>query len=182
VPVVPVFVNGVATPLGPVSRVRALGAAIGEAAAGLHKRVLFLGSGGLSHDPPVPTLDGAPPKVAEALIEGHAPTPEQRAKGEARVVKAGRDYAAGATTMIPINPTWDNQLLDVLEKGALAEFDTWTVSWMAEQGGGSAHEVRTWIAAFASLTASGPYTMTSRFYEAIPAWIAGFAVATAEQR
>jgi 2,3-dihydroxyphenylpropionate 1,2-dioxygenase len=182
VPVVPIFVNGVATPLGPVSRIRALGTAIGEAAAELDKRVLFLGSGGLSHDPPVPVLEGAPPRVANALIEGHPPTPEQRAKGEQRVIQAGRDYAAGSATMIPINPTWDNLLLDHLEKGELAEFDSWSVEWMAAEGGGSAHEVRTWIAAFASLAASGPYEMTSRFYEAIPAWIAGFAVATARSR
>jgi 2,3-dihydroxyphenylpropionate 1,2-dioxygenase len=53
---------------------------------------------------------------------------------------------------------------------------------MAVQGGGSAHEVRTWIAAYASLAATGKYEMTSRFYEAIPAWIAGFAVTTAEGR
>jgi 2,3-dihydroxyphenylpropionate 1,2-dioxygenase len=182
VPVVPIFVNGVATPLGPVSRIRALGTATGEAAAELDKRVLFLGSGGLSHDPPVPVLEGAPPRVANALIEGHPPPPEQRAKGEQRVVQAGRDYAAGSTAMIPINPTWDNLLLDHLEKGELAEFDSWSVEWMAAEGGGSAHEVRTWIAAFASLAASGPYEMTSRFYEAIPAWIAGFAVATARSR
>jgi 2,3-dihydroxyphenylpropionate 1,2-dioxygenase len=86
VPVVPVFVNGVATPLGPVARIRVLGTAIGEAAAELDKRVLFLTSGGLSRDPPVPVLDGAPSKVADALIEGHPPSPEQRAKGEQRVV------------------------------------------------------------------------------------------------
>ncbi|WNZ07381.1 3-carboxyethylcatechol 2,3-dioxygenase [Streptomyces sp. 11x1] len=181
VPVVPVFINGVATPLGPVSRVRALGTALGRAAAGLDKRVLFLASGGLSHDPPVPVLDGAPPRVADALIEGHPPTPEQRAKGEERVVQAGRDYAAGSTAMIPINPVWDNRLLDHLERGELTEFDSWTVEGMAKEGGGSAHEVRTWIAAYASLAAaSGSYEMNSRFYEAIPAWIAGFAVTTAK--
>ncbi|MER5178255.1 3-carboxyethylcatechol 2,3-dioxygenase [Streptomyces sp. NPDC002896] len=181
VPVVPVFINGVATPLGPMSRIRALGTAIGEAAAELDRRVLFLGSGGLSHDPPVPVLDGAPPRVADALIEGHPPTPEQRARGEERVVQAGRDYAAGSARMIPINPVWDNQVLDTLESGRLPEVDDWGVEWMGAEGGGSAHEVRTWIAAFASLAASGPYRMTSRFYEPIPEWIAGFAVATAEQ-
>src|SRR3954468_9295862 len=37
VPVVPVFVNGVATPLGPVGRIRALGTALGEAAAELDR-------------------------------------------------------------------------------------------------------------------------------------------------
>ncbi|GHH88993.1 hypothetical protein [Streptomyces capitiformicae] len=84
--------------------------------------------------------------------------------------------------MIPINPAWDNRLLDHLERGELAEFDSWTVEGMAKEAGGSAHEVRMWIAAFASLAATGPYAMTSRFYEAVPAWIAGFAVATAEGR
>jgi 2,3-dihydroxyphenylpropionate 1,2-dioxygenase len=182
VPVVPVFINGVATPLGPVSRVRALGTALGEAAVALDRRVLFIGSGGLSHDPPVPVLDGAPPRVADALIEGHPPTPEQRARGEQRVVLAGQQYAAGNTTMKPINPTWDNDVLDLIESGALAKFDTWTVDGMAAEGGGSGHEVRTWIAAFASLAATGRYELTSRFYEPVPAWIAGFAVATAVAR
>jgi 2,3-dihydroxyphenylpropionate 1,2-dioxygenase len=179
VPVVPVFVNGVATPLCPMRRIRALGSAVGQAAATLDRRVLFLASGGLSHDPPVPVLAGAPPKVADALIEGHSPTPEQRSRAEGRVVQAGREYAAGSTTMVPINPAWDNRLLDLLEQGALGEFDSWTVEDMAAEGGGSAHEVRTWVAAFASLAASGDYRMNYRFYEPIPAWIAGFAVATA---
>jgi 2,3-dihydroxyphenylpropionate 1,2-dioxygenase len=181
VPVVPVFVNGVATPLCPMRRIRALGSAVGQAAAALDRRVLFLASGGLSHDPPVPVLAGAPPKVADALIEGHSPTPEQRSRAEGRVVQAGREYAAGSTAMIPINPAWDNRLLDLLERGALGEFDSWTVEDMAAEGGGSAHEVRAWVAAFASLAASGDDRMNYRFYEPIPAWIAGFAVATAQQ-
>lgn len=83
--------------------------------------------------------------------------------------------------MIPVDPAWDNRLLDHLEKGELAEFDSWTVAGMAQEGGGSGHGVRTWIAAFASLAATGPYAMTSRFYEPIPAWTAGFAVATARR-
>jgi 2,3-dihydroxyphenylpropionate 1,2-dioxygenase len=179
VPVVPVFVNGVATPLGPVSRIRALGTAVGQVAAELDKRVLFLGSGGLSHDPPVPVLQGAPPRVADALIEGHPPTPEQRAKGEERVVQAGRDYAAGASSMIPINPEWDNHLLDLLEKGDLAELDSWTVSWMGEQGGGSGTKSVRGSPPSPHWLPPGSYTMTNRFYRAIPEWIAGFAVATA---
>src|SRR6201993_853418 len=162
VPVVPIFINGVATPLCPVARIRALGNAVGEAATDLDRRVLFLASGGLSHDPPVPVLDGAPPRVADALIEGHPPTPEQRTRGEGRVIEAGRQYAAGATTMIPINPGWDNSFLDLLEDGPLGEFDTWTVEAMAAEGGGSAHEVRAWIAAFASPAAVGGHPIGPR--------------------
>ena len=179
IPVVPVFVNGVATPLGPLHRIRSLGAAAGQAAAGLGRRVLFLASGGLSHDPPVPVLQGAPPRLADALIEGSQPTPEQRERGEQRVVQAGRDYAAGSTAMIPINPAWDGRVLDLIESAELAGFDSWTPDGMAAEGGKSAHEIRTWIAAHASLAAIGPYELTSRFYEPIPAWIAGFAITTA---
>ncbi|UGT62686.1 3-carboxyethylcatechol 2,3-dioxygenase [Nocardia asteroides] len=179
VPVVPVFVNGVATPLGPLHRIRALGTAIGRAAADLDKRVLHLASGGLSHDPPVPVLAGAPPRVAEALIEGHPPTLQQRARGEERVVQAGRDYVAGTSAILPINPDWDNEVLDLLAAGDLSAFDDWTVEAMSRRGGGSAHEVRTWVAAFAALAANGGYQLKSRFYEPIPAWIAGYAAVTA---
>ncbi len=179
VPVVPVYINGVATPLGPVSRIRALGDAVGRAAAELDRRVLFIASGGLSHDPPVPVLEGAPPPVAHALIEGIVPTPEQRARGEQRVLQGALDYVAGTSTMRPLNPEWDNLVLDTLAAGRLNDVDEWSNAWFEEEGGGSAHEVRTWIAAYASLAASGPYEMTHRFYRAIPEWIAGFSVTTA---
>ena len=39
--------------------------------------------------------------------------------------------------------------------------------------------MRTWIAAFATLGAAGPYTVRSSFYRPIPEWIAGFATVTA---
>lgn len=84
--------------------------------------------------------------------------------------------------MIPINPDWDNLVLDTFEKSDLTDIDDWTVGWMGAEGGGSSHEVRTWIAAYSSLAATYPYTMTSRFYERVPEWIAGFSVTTATPR
>ena len=68
VPVIPIFINSVATPLGPLHRSRALGAAVGGFLAALDRRVLVVGSGGLSHDPPVPTL-----KTAEVSTPPRAP-------------------------------------------------------------------------------------------------------------
>lgn len=180
VPTVPVFVNGVATPLGPVRRIRQFGKALGEAASLLDKRVLFLASGGLSHDPPVPILAGAPARVAEALIRGNPPTPEQRARGEQRVVQSGIDLAAGTSTRKPLNPEWDNEVLDVVASGDIEQFDGWTNEFFEEQGGGSSHEARTWVAAYAALAASGPYELRSRYYRPIPEWVAGFAVTTAK--
>ncbi|MGY2092369.1 3-carboxyethylcatechol 2,3-dioxygenase [Nocardia gipuzkoensis] len=176
--VVPVFINGVAAPFGLPHRIRSLGLALGQAARELQKQVLFVGSGGLSNDLPMPSIMSATQRVAEPLIEGH-PTPEQRARIEHRVLVTGVNYRAGARSPIPINPHWDNHVLDVFEHGTLDEVDRWSAAWMGEEGGGSAHEVRTWIAAYASLSATGSYHTTTRFYEPVPEWVVGFSVATA---
>ncbi|WP_269803644.1 3-carboxyethylcatechol 2,3-dioxygenase [Pseudonocardia kujensis] len=179
VPVVPVFINCVAEPLGPVARIRLLGEAIGRGVAGLDKRVLLMGSGGLSHDPPVPQFAGAPPAVAERLIAGRNPTAEERSVREARVIDAVGAFAAGMSDLMPLNPEWDTALLDVLASGDLEQIDAWPNDWFVEQAGHSSHEVRTWIAAYAALGSAGRYEIESSFYEAIPEWIAGFGLTTA---
>ncbi|ABG92354.1 3-(2,3-dihydroxyphenyl) propionic acid dioxygenase [Rhodococcus jostii RHA1] len=179
VPTVPIFINSVAEPLGPVSRVRLLGEAVGRAAANLDKRVLFVGSGGLSHDPPVPQFATAPTEVKEKLIDGRNPTEAERNAREQRVIDAGRDFAAGVATIAPLNPEWDRNLLDVLTSGEIEQIDSWTNEWFVEQAGHSSHEVRTWIAAYAAMSAAGKYRVTSTFYREIPEWIAGFGISTA---
>ena len=75
--VIPIFINSVATPLGPLHRCRTLGTAVGSYLATLNKRVLVMGSGGLSHDPPVPTLATATPAVVERIVHGRPMTSEQ---------------------------------------------------------------------------------------------------------
>jgi 2,3-dihydroxyphenylpropionate 1,2-dioxygenase len=179
VPTVPIFINSVAEPLGPVSRVRLLGEAVGRAAANLDKRVLFVGSGGLSHDPPVPQFATAPTEVKEKLIDGRNPTEAERNAREQRVIDAGRDFAAGVATIAPLNPEWDRNLLDVLTSGEIEQIDSWTNEWFVEQAGHSSHEVRTWIAAYAAMSAAVKYRVTSTFYREIPEWIAGFGISTA---
>lgn len=178
-PVVPVFVNSVAEPMTPVRRARQLGAAVGRAALGLGRRVLVVGSGGLSHDPPVPRLAGASPQVAERLIAGRNPTPAQRAEHEARVIATGRAFAAGTATIAPLNPGWDRELMRLLATGGFDEIDTWPNAEFVAKAGRSSHEVRTWIAAYAALSAAGPYRVETTFYRPIPEWIAGFGVTTA---
>lgn len=179
VPVVPVFINCVAEPLGPVARARHLGAAVGRAAAGLDRRVLLVGSGGLSHDPPVPQLRGAPPEVAERLIAGRNPTAQERAVREARVVGAIADFAAGTSDLMPLNPHWDADMMALLASGEIERIDDRPNTWFVEHAGHSSHEVRTWIAAYAALGAAGRYAVETSFYEAIPEWIAGFGLTTA---
>lgn len=180
VPVVPIFVNCVAEPLGPISRSVALGRVVGECLdGGEDRRVLLVGSGGLSHDPPIPKLDGASGAVAELLTGVRETTVEERRERERRVVEVGRTFAAGTAELRDLNPLWDREFIDHLAEGEFELFDKWTNDDITRKAGGSAHEIRTWIAAYAALASAGEYRMLSRFYEAIPEWIAGFGVTTA---
>ena len=182
VPVVPVFINCVADPLGPAVRARHLGAAVGKAVGGMGRRVLVVASGGLSHDPPVPRLSEAPPEVVERLTHGRNPTREQRAQRESRTVAAADDFVQGRGPYRPLNPEWDALVLRSLAAGDFAAVDGRPNEWFIEQGGHSAPEVRTWIAAYAALASQGPYEVLSTFYRAIPEWFAGFATTTAVPR
>lgn len=178
-PVIPIFINSVATPLGPLHRCRTLGTAVGSYLATLGKRVLLVGSGGLSHDPPVPTLSTATPQVVERIVHGRPMTPEQRSARQTAVMDAAKSFAAGDSDLAPLNPEFDRQFLEIVDSGHLGDLDTWSNSFIANEGGNSAHEIRTWVAAFAALAAAGPYRTAVRYYRPAPELIAGFAVRTA---
>jgi 2,3-dihydroxyphenylpropionate 1,2-dioxygenase len=181
-PVIPVFINSVATPLGPLRRVRALGSAVGDYLATLDKRVLVLGSGGLSHDPPVPTLATAPPAALQRIVHGAPMSSQQREARQTAVMDAAHTFAHGESPLQPLNPDWDQAFLELLDTGRLPEVDAWSTDWIESEAGLSAHEVRTWVAAFAALSAAGPYETGSRYYRPAPELIAGFAVRTAVLR
>jgi 2,3-dihydroxyphenylpropionate 1,2-dioxygenase len=178
-PVIPIFINSVATPLGPLHRCRTLGTAVGSYLATLGKRVLVVGSGGLSHDPPVPTLATATPQVVERIVHGRPMTPEQRSARQTAVMDAAKSFAAGESGLAPLNPEFDHQFLGIVDSGQLGDLDKWSNSFIANEGGNSAHEIRTWVAAFAALAAAGPYRTDVRYYKPAPELIAGFAIRTA---
>lgn len=180
-PVIPVFINAVAAPLGPIHRACALGAAVGGYLATLDLRVLILGSGGLSHDPPIPTLATAPPAIRDRLLHGTAMSAEQRQARQDAVIAAARDFAAGTSNLAPLNPEFDQRFLAIIDSGRLDDLDDWSNSFITESGGGSAHEIRTWAAAFAALAAQGGYRTVNRYYRPAPELIAGFAIRTAER-
>ena len=178
-PVIPIFINAIGVPLGPLRRCRALGTAVGNYLATLDKRVLVIGSGGLSHSPPVPTLATASPAVLQRIVHGEPMTSEQRQARQTAVMDAAKSFAGGDSDLQPLNPVWDHQLLEIIDGGRLSEFDSWSNSFVLYEGGGSAHEVRTWLAAFSALATAGPYETTVRYYKPAAQLIAGFAIRTA---
>lgn len=176
-PVIPVFINSAAPPLGPLARTRQLGAAIGKFFAQRDQRVLVVGSGGLSHDPPVPDLDTAPPALAERLVSGRPLTEQEAERKHSGAIAEGKRLAAGTSDRRALSPEWDAEFLDVVASGALSALDGWTNDRIGEHGCG-AHEIRTWVAAYSALAATGSYEVTYRYYRPVPEYIAGFAVTT----
>ncbi len=180
-PVIPIIINSVAPPFGPYRRIRKLGEAVGRFLAGLDKRVLILGTGGLSHEPPVPLLAGAQDDTANFLIAGRNPTPEGRAARQARTIATGKIFGTAECALTPLNEAWDLAFIDTLVQGRLAEIDDFNIDEISKIAGRSTHEVRTWVAAFSAMAAAGSYTARKDYYRPINEWIAGYGAVSAWQ-
>lgn len=177
--VIPIFVNCAASPLPRFDRVRALGRAVGEWARRANERVLIVGSGGLSHDPPMPALANASPEVRNRLVKGAPLAHAQRFTRQARASAEGLAMAAGTSSLLPANAAWDRVLLDAFLAGDLGVLDDTSDTAITEQGGRGGHEARAWIAALATL---GPgYHATEIFHEVINEWITGMGILVATE-
>ncbi|TCB70675.1 3-carboxyethylcatechol 2,3-dioxygenase [Acinetobacter sp. ANC 4216] len=183
-PTIPIFVNGAAAPMPTTKRTIALGRAVGQFIQSLNlenERVLILGTGGLSHDPPTPQMGSVPPEVEEFLIAGRNPTAEAREARQAKVIAVGQQLAAGDTSVsVPLNRDWDLALLEKFKSADFAALEAMTEAEIRRDGGRGGQEVRAWMAAFAALHEIGHYQMTTHCYEDISEWIAGFGIVSAE--
>lgn len=174
--VLPIFINCVGAPRPPLARVMALGRVVGEFAGRLERRVLLIGSGGLSHDPPIPALHGAPADVRERLIAGGALAADVRAARQARVLAEGLNQATGSSDCTPVNPVWDRQFLDALLTQNFSAFSAYSDEAITRDGGRGGHEVRCWLACAAAMAALGAPPPRLEYYAPIPIWVAGFGV------
>ena len=161
-PVIPIFVNALCHPRPAFRRCREFGEAVGQFAATLGRRVLFLGSGGLSHETGAvfPQVDAAPDKaVRDYLIHGGSAGELSREQWR-RNLNVGLDEVnALLVERVPgvgsVNREWDRRFLDVLVGPNLAAFDAWQDEDVLKEAGNGAGEVREWIAAAAAARAAG---------------------------
>jgi 2,3-dihydroxyphenylpropionate 1,2-dioxygenase len=171
-PVIPIFVNSLAHPRPSLRRCRLLGEAVGTFAAGLGKRIAFLGSGGLSHEtgdifPQYGEAEDA--GIRDYIVHGGAQgnlTRETWLKnlhdGLQQVNQMLLDHVPGVGQ---IRPEWDDMFLRTFCAGDLTAFDSWSDRDLLANGGNGAGEVRQWIAAFAAAQAAGVRDVSVDYYE-----------------
>ena len=150
VPLIPIIVNAIGFPLFPVRRAAQLGTAVGRAVCARFERTLFVGTGGMSHNPPFPE-----------------PRP-----GAVRFTPAERK-ASLASALNYVDPDWDRAILAGMSAGRSNLLSSLSQADLDVRGGGS-NEVRTWAAAWA---AAGCQPAAYTAYELVEEWITGMGVA-----
>jgi len=178
-PFIPVFVNTAFAPRPTFARVRALGRAVGKCAEAHPERILIIGSGGLSHDPPIPALAGADPQVRAQLINGNDLTFQQRFARTSLVMQEGEKMMKGESKLRPLNPAWDQAMLDAFTTSKLDILDDIPDDELTRTAGRGGHEIRTWFATLAAFDVVGGYEASVEFYEPIEAWLTGMGILTA---
>lgn len=177
VPVIPVFINCITTPFVPFRRTRMLGESIGRWAKASGKRVLLLGSGGMSHHPTryYPAKgEGDPDVEAWQLSGGDDPgsmTPAQwlerlevmHHEGAEMIVRGER-----TAKHMRLNEESDRKFLQLFTSGKLDGFDSWDQYKLVEEGGIGSMELHTWIAAAAAHETAGGDKPELDFYTVAP--------------
>ncbi len=170
-PVLPIFVSCLQPPFSPFARARALGDAVGAFAKTLpHDRILFVGTGGLAHDPYhlFPPIDEVQPEWRPYILHGKAQSevPQQAwIDYEIAEHRAGAQFLIGDQVtheMIGLKDAWDKAFLNSFCSDDLSVFDGWDPYRVMADAGIGAVETQSWIAAGqAMLTASGAPPRTS---------------------
>jgi 2,3-dihydroxyphenylpropionate 1,2-dioxygenase len=176
--VIPIFVNCAGDPRPTFRRVRRFGEEVGRFFATTGLDVLFIGSGGLSHDPPTPRPD-APRELLARLIDRHTPEEAEYRRRESRVIANAHELAAGVGPLLAPDRNWDKTFIDRLLNNRLDRCDHYRDDQVDRDAGFGGHEARVWLAAFAAMRASNAAAASLDFYRVIPEWITGMAVAQA---
>ena len=170
VPIVPLVINVFAPPLPTLGRCAGLGTAIRAAAATFPdaRRVVVIGSGGLSHRLPWPDWRDPHGDDEEFMVQAWLDGRGNWASYDTRrrqIIRAARSA---------ISPDFDNWFLTLLEQGAAASVCALSTDELERRAGNGAQEIRTWLIAAAAL---GHAPARRLAYEQVPDWLTGMGVA-----
>lgn len=187
-PVLPIFVSCLQPPFSPFARARALGEAVGGFARTLdYRRILFVGTGGLAHNPYhlFPPIDEVGPEWRPYILRGRA---QSEVPQQDWIDYEIREHQIGAKMlisdqvtpeMVGLNDQWDKAFLAAYCSEDLSHIDRWDPEKVMAEAGIGAVETQSWIAAGqAMLTATGMAPRTV-FHEVSMEVGIGFGVAEA---
>jgi 2,3-dihydroxyphenylpropionate 1,2-dioxygenase len=120
--------------------------------------------------------------VIDKLIDNRNATPQEMLAREQANLDVARCLMRGEGNALPLNPQWDMGFMQDMAAGRLEALDSLGEDSLASIAGCGGHEVRTWVAAYAALGASGPYQAQNIFYQDIAAWNAGMGIAAARPK
>jgi anthranilate synthase/aminodeoxychorismate synthase-like glutamine amidotransferase len=157
-PVVPVFISPFTQPLIAFRRSRQLGEAVGQFVKQRNKRVLIMGSGGISHHPLryYPTPDVAFPEVYGWQLDGEKGGTMTEAEWFDRLHRMHHEGAQmiidGLRTIaeMRLNEEFDREFLRRIVAADLESMDDWDQMEILGKAGVGALEIHNWIAARAS--------------------------------
>ena len=171
-PTIPLFIGALAPPFMKFARSRALGAAVGQYFAGTGQRVLFIGSGGLSHHPTryYPLVGEGTPTVAAWQLAGAQGGTLSEQQWHSKLYE---DHMVGAGMLISgerterdimLNPAFDRTFMQHLVAGDLDALCALDVDQTFAQAGIGALELHCWIAALAAQLSAGGTLPTRQIY------------------
>jgi len=173
-PVIPIFINCITMPFVPFSRSRQLGEAVGRFCKSLdNKKVLFLASGGMSHNPVryYPALgEGEPAVEAWQISGGDDPkslTREQWLKRLYNMHHEGAEMIVQGTRTAKdmyLNAEADSKFLDIFVTNELQTYDSWVPQEVIKKAGIGSMELLTWLAAAAAHREAGGRNPVVDFY------------------
>lgn len=181
-PVIPVFISAFTAPFLPFRRSREIGTAVGRFIAASGKRVLVVGSGGVSHHPiryyPFPAdaepavyswqRDGAAGMMTAA--EWFDRLDKLHHIGAENIVKGMR-----TAKEMHLNEEWDRDVLGRIDRGDLASMDEWDQWEIVNTAGVGALEMHNWIAARAAHLEAGGGAVRSS-YDLVMEYGVGYAL------
>ncbi len=183
-PLIPVFTSAFTPPLISFYRSRMFGEAVGRFIAQSGKRVLILGSGGLSHHQAhyYPLRADADPAVYGWQLDGEAGgtmTAEQWFRRLYTMHVQGTDAIVAGTRTVAdmrLNEAFDREVLEYIASGNLAPMDGWDHMDILATAGVGALEIHNWISARAAFSAAGGAAVTAA-YDLVPDYAVGYALA-----
>ncbi len=171
-PVVPIFISAFTPPFLPFSRSRALGESVGRFARASGRRVLIIGSGGLSHHPAhyFPLMEDASPEVLSyqtSGAQGGLMTDEDWLGCFEAMHRAGAKSAASGQRgrkEMRMQPDLDRGIIASIAAGRQADFDDWKAADVMAEAGLGMLELHTWIAAAAAYGAPNDGSAMTSIY------------------